>query len=119
MASEFTLTITHENDDDDNLDFEVEFKDTDGDEIGVLRLNGVDESFLANLTEMRENLYKSENNIVFDGLNGMLTMSTTKKYIKFYGEKMSGDCSWTMSASYRINSEIERMLDYMIDVLTM
>jgi hypothetical protein len=74
---------------------------------------------LEDIKTMRQDLYKQNHSVQFDGLNGDFCMSVTKKNISFSGSKDGGDAPWSFhSGGYSLNSEVEKMLDYMITALS-
>ncbi len=128
----YTVTITHTNgseyeeecsdeESSECIDFEFKIKFIDLNDVPMLTVNFTvnNSECIKDIKTMREDLYEKNHSVQFDGLNGNFCMSVTKTGISFSGSKAGGDAPWSFrTGSYPLNSEIEKMLDYMIIVMS-
>ncbi len=124
----YTVTITHTNDSEYEeecgeetstcIDFKIKFFHLSGVPIMTVNFTAIPSECLDAIKTMRQDLYKKNHSVQFDGLNGDFAMYVTKTGISFSGSKAGGDAPWSFrTGGYRLNSEVEKMLDYMITVM--
>jgi hypothetical protein len=96
------------------MEFKIKFMNLKGEVLVHMNICAITTDCFKDLKKMREHLYTQNNIVYFDLLNGHFIMSTTPTKIKFSGSHCNCDAPWSFQSSYDINSETEKMLDYMI-----
>jgi hypothetical protein len=119
-TSDYKLSISH-NELNTYVNFKIKIENADG-SLSSFHLYDINYCELPEFKKMRENLYVNDSKITFEYYEDspIIEISTNKINftIRFKFKRTSSIMYVSSYFNYAINSEIEKMLDYIIDVMS-